>query len=284
VLKKVSLINATGKNLITMKKILLSVLVVLTCSTLFAQHSLEKLWESDSVTLKGPESALFDSKSKSLYVSSMNAGTVVRIDLDGTLINKEWVTGLNSNKGSALFNGLFYTAEQTGIAVIDVQKASIIKRIPVEGAQMLNDLAVDSKGIVYVSDTRAAKVYRIEGDKPTVYLENMPGANGLFTVNNDLYVLTSTSFQKVNPDKVVTKIADGFDSGLDGIVMVGENEFIISDYHGVLYYVKTDGTKQVLLDTRANHIMSNDISYDSKTKVLYVPSFSTNCVIAYKVK
>jgi len=200
------------------------------------------------------------------------------------VIKKDWITGLNSNKGSALFKGLLYTAETSAVAIIDVDKASIVKRIPIEGAQMLNDLAVDSKGIVYVSDTRAAKVYRIEGDKPTVYLENMPGANGLLTVNNDLYVLTSTSFQKVNPDKVVTKIADGFDSGLDGIVMVGENEFIISDYHGVLYYVKTDGTKQVLLDTRANHIMSNDISYDSKTKVLYVPSFSTNCVIAYKVK
>jgi len=267
-----------------MKISLVLAIAVLTCPQLFAQHSLEKLWESDSVTLKGPESALFDSKSNSLYVSSMNAGTVMRMDLDGKVIKKDWVTGLNSNKGSALFNGLFYTAEQTDVAVIDVEKASIVKRISVEGAQMLNDLAMDSKGVIYVSDTRAAKVYRIEGDKPTVYLENMPGANGLLAVNTDLYVLTSTSFQKVNAEKVVTKIADGFESGLDGIVMVAENEFIISDYHGILYYVKADGTKHILLDTRPNRIMSNDISYDSKTKILYVPSFSTNRIIAYKVK
>jgi hypothetical protein len=112
----------------------------------------------------------------------------------------------------------------------------------------------------------------------------MPGANGLLTVNKDLYVLTSTSFQKVNADKVITKIVDSLESGLDGIVMVAENEFIISDYHGILYYVNADGTKQVLLDTRANRIMSNDISYDSKAKILYVPSFSTNRIIAYKVK
>jgi hypothetical protein len=267
-----------------MKKSLGLVIVVLTYSQLFAQHSLEKLWESDSVTLKGPESVLFDSRSNSLYVSSMNAGAVVRMDLNGKVTKKNWVTGLNSNKGSALFNGLFYTAEQTGIAVIDVEKSTVIKRIPVEGAVMLNDLAMDSKGIIYVSDTRAAKVYRIEGDKPSVYLENMPGANGLLTVNKDLYVLTSTSFQKVNADKVITKIVDSLESGLDGIVMVAENEFIISDYHGILYYVNADGTKQVLLDTRANRIMSNDISYDSKAKILYVPSFSTNRIIAYKVK
>jgi len=267
-----------------MKKLLSLVIVALGCPPLFAQHSLEKLWESDSVTLKGPESALYDLKSNSLYVSSMSSGTVVRMGLDGKVIKSDWIAGLNSNKGSALFNGLFYTAEQSGIAVIDVDKASIVKRIPVDSARMLNDVAIDPKGVIYVSDTRAARVYRIEGDKPAVYLENLPGANGLLAINTDLYVLTSTSFLKVNANKVITTIADGFESGLDGIVMVAENEFIISNYQGILWYVKADGTKQVLLDTRANRVMSNDISYDSKAKILYVPSFGTNRVIAYNLK
>lgn len=267
-----------------MKKSLLLPILLLTYPALFAQHSLEKLWESDSITLKGPESALFDSRSKSLFVSSMNAGSVVQMDLNGKVIKKDWVTGLNSNKGSALFNGMFYTAEQTGVAVIDVEKGVVVRRIAVEGAVMLNDLAIDSNGVIYVSDTRAAKIYRIEGDKPSLYLENMPGANGLLTVNTDLYVLTSTSVQKVNLDKTVTKIADSFESGLDGIVMVAPGEFIISDYHGILYYIKAGGSKQVLLDNRLKGIMSNDISYDSKTRILYVPAFSTNRVIAYKLK
>jgi photosystem II stability/assembly factor-like uncharacterized protein len=214
----------------------------------------------------------------------MGAGTIVRIDVDGKVIKNDWITGLKSNKGSALYNGLLYTAETSAVAVIDVDKASIVKRIPVEGSQMLNDVAIDSKGIVYVSDTRGAKVYRIEGDKPSVYLENMPGANGLLVVNTDLYVLTSTSVQKVSNSKQITKIADGFESGLDGIVMIKENEFIISNYQGILYYLTGDGTKQLLMDSRANRIMSNDIGYDSKTKTLYVPSFGTNRVIAYKVK
>ena len=267
-----------------MKKSLLLAIMGMAYSPLVAQHSLEKVWQSDSVTLKGPESALFDPKSKSLYVSSMNAGTIVRIALDGKVIKNDWVTGLSSNKGSALFNGLLYTAETSAIAVIDVDKASVVKRIPIDGAVMLNDVAVDAKGVVYVSDTRTGKVHRIEGDKSTLYLENIPGANGLLTVNNDLYVAGSTTFQKVNTRKEITKIADGFESGLDGIVMVAENEFILSNYKGILHYVKADGTNQLLLDSRANKIMANDISYDSKTKMLYVPSFGTNRVIAYKVK
>lgn len=267
-----------------MKKIFLLGIIVLAYSPLFAQHNLEKLWESDSVTLKGPESVLYDSNSNSLYVSSMGSGTIVRMDLNGKVIKNDWVTGLTSNKGSAILNGLFYTAETSGVAVIDIDKASVIKRIPIEGAVMLNDLAIDSKGIVYVSDTRTGKVYRIEGDEPTLYLENIPGANGLLTVNSDLYVVGSSIFLKVNANKEVTTIADGFENGLDGIVKVAENEFILSNFRGILYYINGDGTNQLLLDSRANQIMANDISYDSQTRTLYVPSFGTNRIIAYKVK
>lgn len=267
-----------------MKKSLVIATLMLTGWPLFAQHSLEKIWESDSTTIKNPESALYDPGSNTLYVSSTGSGSVVRLDLNGKVIQKDWVTGLHANMGSALYNGLFFTTDPKGIAVVDVGKAAFVKLIPIEGAQMLNDVAVDSKGVIYVSDTRAARVYRIEGDKATVYLENLPGANGLLTVNTDLYVLTATSFLKANANKEITKIAEGFESGMDGIVMVAENEFILSNYQGILWYVKADGTRQLLLDTRPDHIMSNDIGYNSQTKMLYVPSFRTNRIIAYKVK
>lgn len=267
-----------------MKKALLLAGMALTFASSFAQPALERLWQSDSVVLKGPESALYDPVSNSLYVSSMGSGSIVRMGPDGKIIQRDWVTGLNSNKGSALYRGLLYTAETSAVAVVDVDKAVIVKRIPIEGAVMLNDLAVDSKGIVYVSDTRTGKVYRIENDKPAVYLENVSGANGLLTVNTDLYVVGSATFLKVSASKEIIKIADGFENGLDGIVMISENEFLLSNYQGIVYYVKADGTKQSLLDTRADRIMANDISYDGKTKTLYVPSFNRNCIIAYKVK
>jgi sugar lactone lactonase YvrE len=257
--------------------------MVLFSTALFAQHSLEKLWETDSTTLTNPESVLYDEKSNSLYVSNMGAGTVVRFDLNGKLIRNNCVTGLSSNKGSSFYKGLFYTAETTAIAVIDLTKGTVIRRIPVPGAIMLNDVAIDSKGVVYVTDTRAGKVYRIENEKPELFLDNRPGANGLLFVGSDLYVLTSSAVEKVSADKQVTKVADGFESGLDAIVIVGKNEFIVSNYKGMLYYLNANGTKQVLLDTRARGIGANDIGYSDKTKTLYVPSYGTNRIIAYKV-
>lgn len=266
------------------KQVLSAIIIISTATSLFAQHKLEKIWQSDTLTLKGPESALFDSKTNTLYVSSMGSGSIVRMGLDGKVIQRDWVTGLRSNMGSALFNGLFYTTGPTGITVIDFEKAQVVKNIPIDGIGMLNDVAVDAKGVVYVSDTRTGKVYKIDGDKSVLYLENMPGANGLLTVGDDLYVVTSASVLKVNKNKEITKIADDFENGLDGIVMVANNEFIISNYKGILYYLKADGTKQVLSDTRADRIMANDISYNSETKTLYVPSFGINCIIAYNVK
>jgi hypothetical protein len=96
--------------------------------------------------------------------------------------------------------------------------------------------------------------------------------------------LGSTTFLKVNANKEVTKIADGFESGLDGIVMVAPNEFILSNFPGMLWYISADGSRQLLLDTRAKGLMSNDIDYDSKTKTLFVPSFRSNRIVAYRVK
>jgi hypothetical protein len=52
----------------------------------------------------------------------------------------------------------------------------------------------------------------------------------------------------------------------------------------MLYYVEANGNKQVLQDTRDIKFMANDISYDSKSKTLFVPSFSSNKVTAYAVK
>ncbi len=259
-------------------------LILFTSSSSFAQYSLEKIWESDSTTLKGPESATYDPKTNIVYVSSMNNGTIVKMDLNGKFIKPDWITGLTSNKGLGFYKGFLYTAETAAVAVIDIEKGTIIKRIPIEGAVMLNDLEVDANGNVYVTDTRTGKVYRIENDKPTLYLENIAGANGLMAVGSDLYVAGSKTFQKIDAQKKLTTIGEGYEMGLDGIVLLSKNEFILSNYRGMIYYVNANGTKQVLLDSRDKKIMANDISFNPTTRTLYVPSFGTNRVIAYRVK
>jgi sugar lactone lactonase YvrE len=273
-----------------MKKILFVAVIFITAN-LYAQHSLKKIWQTDSM-LKTPESVLYDANGKILYVSNIGGnpsgkegkGSIGKVGLDGKIINRDWVTGLNAPKGLGLYKNYLYAADVTEVVVINITKASIIQRIPVAGAVFLNDITVDSKGTVYVSDTRTNKVHRIENGHASDYLENMKGANGVLAVGTDLYVLTSGSLQKADANKKLTTIAEGMDESTDGIEMVKENEFLVTGWSGIMYYVKADGSKQVLFDTRAQKINSADIGYNSKNRTVYVPTFFKNSIIAYRLK
>lgn len=271
-------------------KILIALLLAIVAFTnLSAQHALEKLWTSDS-TFSHPESALVDPGAKVLYVSNIGpfdtqgTGFISKLDLDGRILKKEWVTGLTATKGLGLYKNELYAAENSSVAVIDIRSGKILKRVFIDGAQMLNDVTVDHAGIVYVSDSKTAKVHRIEKGKPSVYLENMNGVNGLLSVGSNLYVLASGKVYKVDSNKKQDLVADGLEGGLDGIEMVVPNEFLVTGWGGTIYYVKSDGSKQILLDTRAEKINAADLGYDAKTQTLYIPQMMSNSLCAYKMK
>jgi sugar lactone lactonase YvrE len=169
--------------------------------------------------------------------------------------------------------------------VIDVAKGAIAQTIAIEGAQNLNDVTVDKKGVVYVSDSKAKRVHAIVDGKATVFLDNLKGPNGLLAHGDNFYVLDSGGLYKVGKDKALTKIVDGMEGGTDGIEHVTGDEFIVSCWGGVMYHVNAaKGEKQQLLDTRTAKVNSADIGYDAKTRTVYVPTFFVNTVVAYELK
>lgn len=255
------------------------------------EHQLVKRWQTDT-TLKVPESVYLDAAGKVLYVSNIDGasdgmdgnGSIGKVGLDGKIIQTEWVTGLNAPKGMGIHQGMLYVADLNAVAVIDVKKGSLVKRIPVEGAVFLNDISVDKKGIVYVSDSRDKKVHRIENGKASLYLDNLKGPNGLLVSGDDLFVLDAGSMLKVDKAKKITQIADGMEASTDGIAHVSGNDYIVSCWIGTVYYVKGDGTKQKLLDTQADKSNTADIAYDAQQRILYVPTFFKNSIVAYDLK
>lgn len=256
-----------------------------------AQHSLTKKWSTDTA-LAIPESVLFDGQNKILYASLINGqpdqadgkGGIAKVDLDGKILDTNWVTGLNAPKGLGKYNNTLYAADLTEVAVIDVPSGKVTKKMSVEGAQFLNDVTVDAKGNVYVSDTRTGKVHKIENGVVTTYLENLKSPNGLLALGDDLYVLASGSLYKAGADKKLITIAEGMDASTDGVEQVKQGEYIVSCWSGVVYYVKDDGSKQQLLDTRADKTNSADIGYDATNKIVYVPTFFKKGVIAYQLQ
>jgi hypothetical protein len=88
---------------------------------------------------------------------------------------------------------------------------------------------------------------------------------------------------RIEKDKTMTKIADGMEGGTDGIEHVSGMDFIVSAWAGTVWYIDGKGNKEVLLDTRDRKINSADIGYDAQKRILYVPTFFKNSVVAYKL-
>lgn len=253
--------------------------------------SLEKLWESKE-QLPVPESVLYIEHSKQLYVSLIDGvanekdkkGGIAILNLDGSIKNAAWVSGLNAPKGMAIYKGILYVADLDVVHGIDTTTGKIVETVTVPKAVFLNDLAIDSKGIIYVSDTRTNKIHRIKNKKSEIYLENITSPNGLKFIDNTLYVLAGQQLLKLGNDqeKSHTAIADGLEASGDGLEPDGNGNFIVTCWEGIIYHITKDGVKQKLLDVRED-MNTADIGYDQKNSVLYVPTFNSNSVIAYKL-
>ena len=265
-------------------------MLCLSAITLSAQ-TLTLKWTTEP-SLRVPESVLLDSKNNVLYVSSIDGtpdnkdgnGFISQVALDGKIKNLKWATGLDAPKGMGLFNNSLYVADISRLVTIDIATGKITNSLDIEGAKFLNDVTVDKAGNVYVSDSNTGKIHVVKGGKAEVYFESpeIKGVNGLLATGNGLYVVDFPSGAnfKLSNDKKLTKVTSTAE-GADGIVPVGNNEYLVSSWHGEVAYVNAKGESKKLLDTRNDKLSAADIEYDPKTKTLFVPTFNANTVMAY---
>ena len=276
-----------------MKKIMTSLAFV--CFSLVSinaqKATVQKLWATDTI-LKVPESVLVDDKENCLWVSNIDGaangkdgkGSISKLSKTGTPINLDWITGLNAPKGMAKYKQELYVADLTELVVIDIKKGIIKNKIKVEGSVFLNDVTVNKNGAVFVSDSRTGKVHRYENNMVTIEVENLQGPNGLLSIDDQLLILDRGSLLSVTPGGTISKIMDGMDPSTDGIEKVAPNQYIVSCWNGIVYFVEAGAQKITLFDTRSEKINSADIGYDAKNKIIYVPTFLKNSVVAYQLQ
>ncbi len=268
--------------------------VVVKDSIVLPAVSVTQTWTTDTL-LRTPESVLFDQTRNIIYVSNINGvptdkdknGFISKLTVDGKIETLEWVKGLDAPKGLGIFGNKLYVTDITKLVEIDIEKGKIIKTYEVKGAKFLNDITIDSLGTVYFSDSESNKIHTLINGKISTWLDKeLKNPNGLLVEKNRILLASygSNDFKSIDlTTKSITGIATEVAAG-DGIAYFGKiGHYIVSDWNGTVFLVEPDGTKNIVLDTKADKINSADIEFIPATSTLLVPTFFKNRVVAYKV-
>jgi len=262
----------------------------------YRSYSLVKVWESDRI-FKVPESVCYDPKGKSLYVSNIDGqpgrkdgrGFISKLSPDGRVLKLKWATGLNAPKGMAIFKDRLYVSDIDRLVCIALSSGEITRVFPAEGARFLNDVAVDERGHVYVSDSsgKNSAIYWLKDGKMEVWLKGgeIKSPNGLFYRDGVLYVGSSGDGRikavDVRTKRVKTVAEVG--SGIDGLILDKDGFFIVSDWRGKTSLIEKGKGPVVLMDTTDKRINSADLGYIPDQRLILIPTFFDNRVLAYRL-
>ena len=293
-----------------MKKFLnmIPLIILLTClfqGLAYAQDiKPEKLWETSG--LNNPESVVFDIKTGSIFVSNVNGGAgdkdgngyIARLSVDGTILDKQWVKGLNAPKGLAVAHGKLYTADIDTLVEIDIATAAISNRYKVTDAKFLNDVAAAPDGDIYVSDMTMNRIHLLHDGKFSIWLESpdLLNPNGLLVQGRKLIVgawgVMTDGFNTKVPghllkislrNKGIKNIGDGQPVGnLDGVEAYGDNAYLVTDWMaGTLLLIDKSGKVTTVLVLKPG---CADLAYAADPDVALIPMMQDNKLVAYTIK
>ena len=257
---------------------------------IFQSNKLVKKWETPAV-FEVPESVCIDGGL--LYVSNVNGkptdkdgnGFIAILSLDGNVSKAPYISGLNAPKGMGIYHRKLFVTDIDRVAEIDLQNKTIVRFYDFPEAKFLNDIAIDQKGAVYISDVMSTRIYRIYDGKTEIWLDDpiLTGPNGLYVEENQLLIGCNKIVSVGLEDKKVTVWLDNT-GNIDGLEGTGDGRYIFSDWQGSVYLVGNDKKIEKVLDTSAAGINAADIEYIPSLKLLLVPTFNDNRVMAYELK
>ena len=278
-------------------KYLLFVVCISLSLQLFAQEAfispkLQKLWETPE-GLNVPESSCYNPADKIIYVSNVvgnpdakdGIGYISKLNTKGEFIEKEWVKGLNAPKGIGTANGKLYVTDIDEVVEIDLKTAKILKKYKSGVARSFNDIATDKQGKVYVSEMSKHVVLTVGKDSLEVFVESdkISGVNGVCDLGNEIIVGSKGNLIGIDKKTKEIRTITEKTGYLDGIVVVGENKIITSDWKGKVQLIEPGKPIEVLLNTGIINVNAADLGFIPSLNILLVPTFNNNKVIAYKL-
>lgn len=273
-------------------------------TTAFAGPKLKPVWKTEPV-LMGPESVIYHPGTDALFVSNVNGspdavdgnGFISQLSVDGKVLSLHWMDELNAPKGLALNGDYLYVADINELVVIDIANKKIVQRYPAEGAQFLNDVAVDKHGHVYVSDMMTNRIYRLTNDEFKLWFDDpqLESPNGLLVEHDSLIVgswgkMTNGlatdipgHLKKIDLNTLeITSLGDKTPIGnLDGVEADGMGNYLVTDWiGGRLLLVSPNGSSETLIEFEQG---SADHTVMPEKNLVIVPMMLQNDVVAFRI-
>ena len=223
-----------------------------------------------------PESAYFYTSGSTdpgvYFISSTNGddmGWVSKLAADGSMIDSRWATDLRNPMGMRVSGNRLWINNTTEVVGLNLDNPSDRIVHSIDGAISLNDLATDSSGHAYLSDTMNSRVVRVDlatGENST-YISTLPSSpNGVLVQGDRLYI-ASWGVMSDRPEERaewITKTAGDLywvslkDSSksrhiivpelgnLDGVEIDQKGNIYVSDWESGKLYKISSGTKTVV--------------------------------------
>lgn len=251
---------------------------------------LSLIWRAEG--LANPESVVLSSNGTELLVTNVNGeadardgnGFISRLSLDGRVLQREWVTGLDGPKGIARRGDTLYVSDIDDLVVIDAVSGGVTARIALLGAEFLNDVAITDNGLALVSDSGAGRIYAVRDREVEVWSEgaHLQSVNGLLVERTRVVVTTMQGkFLAIDrATRAITTLAEGLGDA-DGVAPAGAGRYLVSEWPGVMHVVAPDGTHTSILDARGENFYLNDFLLVGD--VLYQPHWEPSALSAYRL-
>jgi len=258
-------------------------------------------WATDSLFLT-PETVVYDPMRDVLYVSSFDyqytrrsepSGYISRLGTDGAVLEHYWVTGLEAPTGMSIWRDTLYVAERRHLVALDLRTGAVAGRWPIPDPVFPNDVAVDSTGAVYISDTRTndwddSRIYRFRDGEFAVFAnEGISRANGIAVVGDYLIVGSSGDgfLKRVRlTDGRVEPIVSLGAGIIDGIRADRTGDLLVSHWEGLMYRITPAGDVVEILDAWPDRRNVADFEYVPELNLVIVPTFLDNRVAAYRLR
>jgi sugar lactone lactonase YvrE len=233
-----------------------------------------------------PEGIAYDAKGRQYFVSSVKTGTIGRVDTRGNYsvlyedtalkstfgmkVNSKrkqlWVCSGDPNYSIHSDSATF--RKMAKIIVIDIPSGKKVKEIDLShlanGKHFLNDIAFDSKGNAYVTDSFSPAIYKIDSKgQPSLFVQSDMfksidvGLNGV-VVHPGGYLLVDHNksgrlFRVTlkDPSKITVVKIPTFFPGADGLALDDKNNLILVQNKGAdkIFLLKSaDGWSTASID------------------------------------